>query len=148
MAKLADLAPTALKPKRKPDLSKPLKAEGLYAAFVAAYNEAFPDEMAPTSNSTRLGQATTLITYLRTKAGLSDAEIIETVEKFVREWAAFVPYLAKHGGPKIIQTRPSIASLTSFRDKAVNFRKHQAEEAAAAAAEGLDGKFFKVGLKP
>lgn len=133
MAKALELfAAQKSKPKPKANLSKPLNATGLHTEFYSAYTDVWTDEMAPVSNSTRLGQLNHLLKYLRETAKLTDTEIVEATRNMVLRWDAFLAYMQKHGGPKIVQTsRPSISALVSYRDKVVNFWRTPEAEANA-----------------
>lgn len=121
----------SLKAKRPPsaDLQKPLKATPLHHEFGRAWIETYPGEAFAPATAKRLGQLTNLISYLRTQQA-GDAEIIAMVHGATKRWPDFVAYVAKHGGPKLSEVRPSIAAMLTHRDKLANFHRAPAAEEA------------------
>ena len=122
-------------------LDRPLKPQPLYHEFSRAWIETFPGEAAAPATGTRLGQLKNLLAYLRTQDA-SDAEIIAMVHGATKRWPDFVSFVAKRGGPKLAEVRPSIAAMLTHRDKLLNFHR------APAAEEGTSNDWGPSHLKP
>lgn len=127
----------SLRAKKPPaaNLKQPLKPTALYHEFGRAWIETFPGEAFSPNTARRLGQLKNLIAYLRTQKA-EDAEIVAMVHGATKRWPDFVTFVAKHGGPKLAEVRPSVAAMLTHRDKLVNF--HRAPAAGSQDVADLD----------